>query len=47
MVWGYCIYDFSNRSNLTSNPAVEAIYNDPRSITLDKIDFSGKTYKLK
>jgi mannan endo-1,4-beta-mannosidase len=30
-----------------TNPALKAIYNDPRSITLDKIDFSNKQYKLK
>ncbi|MDR3340511.1 MAG: glycoside hydrolase family 26 protein [Candidatus Symbiothrix sp.] len=29
------------------NPAVKAIYDDARSLTLDRIDFSHKTYKLK
>ncbi|MDR1356076.1 MAG: glycoside hydrolase family 26 protein [Tannerellaceae bacterium] len=47
MVWGYCIYNFANRENRESNPVAKATYDDPRSITLDKIDFSGNTYKLK
>ncbi|MDR1258193.1 MAG: glycoside hydrolase family 26 protein [Tannerellaceae bacterium] len=47
MVWGYCIYNFANRENRESNPAAKATYDDPRSITLDKIDFTGNTYKLK
>ncbi|GHU14519.1 hypothetical protein FACS189441_4340 [Betaproteobacteria bacterium] len=37
--------DFSNIPNI--NPTAKATYENPRSITLDKIDFSGKTYKLK
>ncbi|MDR3350946.1 MAG: glycoside hydrolase family 26 protein [Prevotellaceae bacterium] len=31
----------------STNPAVEAIYNNERSITVDKIDFVNETYKLK
>jgi|SRR5690554_66015 mannan endo-1,4-beta-mannosidase len=52
MVWGYCLYDFSKMRSgdgnwQNENPAVKVIYDDPRSITLDMIDFSGNTYKLK
>lgn len=41
MPWGYFIL---NRGNME---IVNDIYNHPRSINLDKIDFSNKTYKLK
>lgn len=41
MVWGYFVNGKSNKE------LVNQIYNHPRSITLDEIDFSGKTYKLK
>ncbi len=41
MVWGYFI-----QSN-ESDDVVKAIYDNPRSLTLDEIDFSGKTYKVK
>jgi mannan endo-1,4-beta-mannosidase len=52
MVWGYGIYDFRSMLNREpgappANPAVVANYSNPKSITLDKIDFSDKTYKLK
>jgi len=40
MVWGY----FINRGGAEM---VKSIYNHPKSITLDKIDFSVNTYKLK
>jgi len=40
MVWGY----FINRGGAE---VVKSIYNHPKSITLDKIDFTGNTYKLK
>ncbi|KAA6306388.1 Mannan Endo-1 4-beta-mannosidase, partial [termite gut metagenome] len=43
MVWGYCVYDFRSGSR-DSNPAVKDIYDNPQSLTLDKIDFSGNTY---
>jgi mannan endo-1,4-beta-mannosidase len=41
MVWGYFI-DGNRRRDL-----VRSIYAHPQSITLDEIDFSGKTYKLR
>lgn len=41
MPWGYFIL---NRDNVK---IAKEIYNHPRSINLDKIDFSGKIYKLK
>lgn len=41
MPWGYFIL---NRDNVK---IAKEIYNHPRSINLDKIDFSSKTYKLK
>ncbi len=41
MVWGQCISFWNDADN------VKTIYNSPRSITLDKIDFSKQTYKLK
>ena len=43
MTWGYFITDkFGNDSD-----AVNAIYNHPQTLTLDKLDFSNQTYKLK
>ena len=41
MVWGYFI------GRRGQNDDVISIYNHSRSITLDKIDFSNNTYKLK
>ena len=43
MTWGYFITEkFDN-----SAEHVNAIYNHPQTLTLDKLDFSRKTYKLK
>ncbi|MDR0972559.1 MAG: glycoside hydrolase family 26 protein [Prevotellaceae bacterium] len=42
MPWGYFINGFGN-----SPEVVNAIYNDPRTLTLDELDFSKQTYKLK
>jgi len=41
MVWGYFI------SGRRGADLVNTIYNHPHSLTLDKIDFTNKTYKLK
>lgn len=46
MVWGYFI-NSQQSGDLDSATAVRRIYNDPRTLTLDKIDFSDGTYKLK
>lgn len=41
MCWGYYIDQYNSAKD------VKAIYDNPRTITLDEIDFIGKTYKLK
>ena len=41
MTWGY----FINRGK--NQELAPVIYNDPRTLTLDRIDFSNKTYKIK
>lgn len=41
MSWGYALTRWMTEDD------VRAVYNHSRSITLDEIDFSGKTYKLK
>lgn len=41
MCWGYYIDQYNSAKD------VKAIYDNPRTITLDEIDFSKKTYKLK
>lgn len=46
MVWGYCIYDFRSRDR-NVNPAAKAIYDNPKSITADKIELSNNAYQLK
>lgn len=43
MVWGY----FINRRKGGSDEVVKSIYDHPRSLTLDRIDFSKKRYELK
>ncbi|MDR2533565.1 MAG: glycoside hydrolase family 26 protein [Tannerellaceae bacterium] len=42
MVWGYFI-----GGRFASDEEVRAIYHHPRTVTLDMIDFSGHTYKLR
>ncbi|MDR0796626.1 MAG: glycoside hydrolase family 26 protein, partial [Tannerella sp.] len=41
MTWGY----FINRWNTPE--MVKAIYDHPQTLTLDKLDFSKRTYRLK
>lgn len=41
MPWGYFILNENNRR------LAETIYNHPRSLTLDEMDFSGNAYELK
>jgi len=43
MTWGY----FIGENFGTTTEMVQAIYNHPQTLTLDKLDFSGHTYKLK
>ena len=42
MTWGYFV-NFGR----DGGEGIRAIYNHPNCITLDEIDFSGNTYKLK
>ena len=43
MTWGYFVSE-----NYGNTPQmVQAIYNHPQTLTLDKLDFSERTYKLK
>lgn len=46
MVWGYFI-DSQQTDDLDSKAAVRRIYDDPRTLTLDRIDFSDETYRLR
>ena len=41
MTWGYAI------NRWMTDDEVRSVYNHSRSVTLDEIDFSGKSYKLK
>lgn len=45
MVWGYFI-NSQKTDDLDSAAAVRRIYDDPRTLTLDEIDFSDGTYRL-
>ena len=46
MVWGYFI-NSQKSGKLDSVAAVRHIYDDPRTLTLDRIDFSDGTYRLR
>ncbi|WP_462354612.1 glycoside hydrolase family 26 protein [Alistipes timonensis] len=46
MVWGYFI-NSQKTDDLDSAAAVRRIYDDPRTLTLDEIDFSDGTYRLR
>jgi len=46
MVWGYFLNSQAKESEANAD-FVRRIYNHPRTLTLDRIDFSGGTYKLK
>ena len=46
MVWGYFI-NSQKTDSLPSETAVRRIYDDPRTLTLDEIDFSDGKYRLK
>ncbi len=46
MVWGYFI-NGQQTDDLDSAAAVRRIYDDPRTLTLDEIDFSDGSYRLR
>ena len=46
MVGGYFI-NSQKTDSLPSETAVRRIYDDPRTLTLDEIDFSDGKYRLK